>query len=150
MRSLDSFGGVVGNVRLKFGTAKCPTAVCLENNKKSKRHKNGAQSNLQRNHTWGVGRVGYQHSSSPGQSGCVVPARVMNLKYFKLWLTDFYTSLNQYLVQNTKQVRCPILKMRVSKNATPKSSILIGFSIIFTIHFGGPPQFFGNIHMASN
>ena len=30
----------------------------------------------------------------------------------------------------------------VSKNnGTPKSSILIGFSIIFTIHFGGPPQF---------
>ena len=29
-----------------------------------------------------------------------------------------------------------------SKNrGTPKSSILIGFSIIFTIHFGGPPLF---------
>ena len=27
----------------------------------------------------------------------------------------------------------------------PKSSILIGFSIIFTIHFGGPP-IFGNTH----
>ena len=26
-------------------------------------------------------------------------------------------------------------------NGTPKSSILIGFSIIFTIHFGGPPLF---------
>ena len=25
---------------------------------------------------------------------------------------------------------------------TPKSSIFIGFSIIFTIHFGGPPLFF--------
>ena len=24
---------------------------------------------------------------------------------------------------------------------TPKSSILIGFSLIFTIHFGGPPLF---------
>ncbi len=32
--------------------------------------------------------------------------------------------------------------MGVSKNnGTPKSSILIGFSIIFTIHFGGPPIF---------
>ena len=32
--------------------------------------------------------------------------------------------------------------MDVSKNnGTPKSSILIGFSIIFTIHFGGPPLF---------
>ena len=30
----------------------------------------------------------------------------------------------------------------------PKSSILIGFSIIFTIHFG-VPLFFGNTHMTS-
>ena len=30
--------------------------------------------------------------------------------------------------------------MDVSENSgTPKSSILIGFSIIFTIHFGAPP-----------
>ena len=30
--------------------------------------------------------------------------------------------------------------MDVSENSgTPKSSILIGFSIIFTIHFGVPP-----------
>ena len=37
------------------------------------------------------------------------------------------------------------------KNGTPKSSILIGFSIIFTIHFGGfSTPIFGNIHMASN
>ena len=41
--------------------------------------------------------------------------------------------------------------MGVSKNnGTPKSSILIGFSIIFTIHFGGPPLFFGNIHVKEN
>ncbi len=34
--------------------------------------------------------------------------------------------------------------MCVSKNrATPKSPILIGFSFIFTIHFGGPPLFLG-------
>ena len=34
----------------------------------------------------------------------------------------------------------------VSKNRgkTPKSSILIGFSIIFTIHFGGFPPIFGS------
>ena len=32
--------------------------------------------------------------------------------------------------------------MGVSKNkGTPKSSISIGFSMIFTIHFGGPPLF---------
>ena len=35
-----------------------------------------------------------------------------------------------------------ISNMGVSKNrGTPKSSILIGFSIIFTIHFGVPPIF---------
>jgi len=35
--------------------------------------------------------------------------------------------------------------MVVSKNSdTPKSSILIGFSIIFTIHFGGFPPIFGS------
>ena len=34
--------------------------------------------------------------------------------------------------------------MDVSENrGTPKSSILIGFSIIFTIHFGGFPPIFG-------
>ncbi len=38
--------------------------------------------------------------------------------------------------------------MGVSKNnGTPKSSILIGFFIIFTIHFGGFPPIFGNIHI---
>jgi len=31
---------------------------------------------------------------------------------------------------------------------TPKSSILIGFSIIFTIHFGGVTPIFGNTLMA--
>ena len=37
--------------------------------------------------------------------------------------------------------------MGVSKNSgTPKSSILIRFSITFTVHFG-VPLFFGNIHM---
>ena len=38
--------------------------------------------------------------------------------------------------------------MGVSKNnVTPKSSILIGFFIIFTIHFGFFPPIFGNTHM---
>ena len=38
-------------------------------------------------------------------------------------------------------------QMGVSKNrGTPKSSILIGFSIIFTIHFGGT-HIFGNIQI---
>ena len=37
----------------------------------------------------------------------------------------------------------------VSKNSgfPPKSSILIGFSIIFTIHFGGNTTIFGNAHL---
>ena len=39
--------------------------------------------------------------------------------------------------------------MGVSKNSgTPKSSILIGFSIMFTIHFGGFPPIFGNTHIS--
>ena len=39
------------------------------------------------------------------------------------------------------------MHMGVSKNSgTPKSSILIGFSIIFTIHFG-VPLFFENTHI---
>ena len=38
---------------------------------------------------------------------------------------------------------CPWYDMGVSKNrGTPKSSILIGVSIIFTIHFGGFPPIF--------
>ena len=39
--------------------------------------------------------------------------------------------------------------MGVSKNSgTPKSSILIGFSIIFTIHFWGKTPIFGNTHIS--
>ena len=42
---------------------------------------------------------------------------------------------------NHQQYVC-IAHMDVSENnGTPKSSILIGFSMIFTIHFGGPPLF---------
>ena len=38
--------------------------------------------------------------------------------------------------------------MGVSKNnGTPKSSNLVGCSIIFTIHFGVFPPIFGNIHI---
>jgi len=38
--------------------------------------------------------------------------------------------------------------MDVFENSgTPKSSILIGVSIIFTIHFGGKTPIFGNIHI---
>ena len=41
--------------------------------------------------------------------------------------------------------------MGVSENrGTPKSSILIRFSIIFTIHFGVFPPILGNIHIERN
>ena len=43
----------------------------------------------------------------------------------------------------------PIRHMDASENrGTPKSSLLIGFSIIFTIHFG-VPLFFGNTHISN-
>ena len=43
---------------------------------------------------------------------------------------------------------CKVIYVGVSKNhGIPKSSILIGFSIIFTIHFGGNTPIFGNTHM---
>ena len=35
-------------------------------------------------------------------------------------------------------------------NGTPKSSILIGFSIIKFIHFGGPPLFLGNTQLVKH
>ena len=64
-------------------------------------------------------------------------------------------------VQNLKTCQCSCSKtwlfdigdemlpnyMDVSKNrGTPKSSILIGFSVIFTIHLGGFPTILGNTH----
>ena len=53
---------------------------------------------------------------------------------------------------NSKHLECSrAMSMRVFPKimVTPKSSILIGFSIIFTIHFGGKiPLFFGNIHVS--
>ncbi len=43
----------------------------------------------------------------------------------------------------SRKLHIYMIHMGVSKyRGTPKSSILIGFSIIFTIHFGGPPQHF--------
>ena len=42
-------------------------------------------------------------------------------------------------------------RMDVSENSgTPKSSILIGFSIIFSIHFGGNTPIFGNTRIFTN
>ena len=43
-----------------------------------------------------------------------------------------------------------VLYVGVSKNrGTTKKSILIGFSLIFTIHFGGFPPIFGSTPMCS-
>ena len=57
------------------------------------------------------------------------------------WYTSFVWMLPflVFLMNNILAVSY----MSVSKNSgTPKSSILIGFSIIFTIHFGGLPPLF--------
>ena len=59
----------------------------------------------------------------------------------RVWLCDLKKNFNpsfQY--------------MGVSKNnGTPKSSIFIGFSIIFTIHFGGfTPYFWVDIHIETS
>ena len=62
---------------------------------------------------------------------------------YTLASTPFTSNMVNYL--NTTDLN-PVLwisDMGVSKNnATPKSSILIGFSIIFTIHFWGKPPYF--------
>ena len=52
-----------------------------------------------------------------------------------LCLTDFKLDKNIYGCQPKNR-------------GIPKSSISIGFSIIFTIHFGGFPPMFGNIHIS--
>ncbi len=50
----------------------------------------------------------------------------------------------QHNIYIHKQTRDLLYHMGVSKKrGTPKSSILIGFSIIFTIHFGGFTPIFG-------
>ena len=50
------------------------------------------------------------------------------------------------MTSDTRPWYCPpCFNVDFSKNrGTPKSSILIGFFIIFTIHFGGFPPIFGN------
>ena len=49
---------------------------------------------------------------------------------------------------DNQYINKPYCFLGVSKNnGTPKSSNLIGFSIILTIHFGGFPPIFGNTQM---
>ena len=58
---------------------------------------------------------------------------------------SFFSDLRKYEVNevNHPPRTEPVKQMGVFKNfGTPKSSILIGFSIIFTIHFGGKSPYF--------
>ena len=48
-----------------------------------------------------------------------------------------------------KALRRSYLDVSGNSGFPPKSSILIGFSSTFTIHFGGPPLFLENTHLAS-
>ena len=64
--------------------------------------------------------------------------------YIYIFLISIYIHISSYIyiiyIYILYSILC--LYMGVAKNnGTPKSSISIGFSIIFTIHFGGPPLF---------
>ncbi len=62
----------------------------------------------------------------------------MRLRNLKSWL-DMPNGWRFHPITMTPIFPPPKTHMGVSKNSgTPKSSILIGFSIIFTIHFGVP------------
>ncbi len=65
----------------------------------------------------------------------------------KSWLFKNGILKKGYIIIATKKnwVGNVIPYMGVSKSCTPKSSILIGLSIIFTIHFGVFPPIFGNV-----
>ena len=53
--------------------------------------------------------------------------------------------------KHEEQHRGSLVYMGVSLNGgTPKSSIAIGFSMTFTIHFGGKPTILGNTHIWAN
>ena len=56
----------------------------------------------------------------------------------EIWLSEM-ASISEFLGGYHFVVAISMLNMGVSKNnGTPESSISIGFSIIFTIHFGVP------------
>ena len=60
-------------------------------------------------------------------------------------------STGNVLISESRIEHEQIEYMAVSENGgTPKSSIFIGFSIIFTIHFGGTRNFRENLHMVPN
>ena len=85
------------------------------------------------------------HIFSPQGSCLFVFSRHTNLNSFQ----DMSTSTNLCQCYRQPMITMYIyIHMDVSKNkGTPKSSFLIGFSIIFTIHFGGPTPIFGNTHI---
>ena len=78
--------------------------------------------------------------------------------HFNRVFHDFYIQTDKHeinyldkLPRTTLNIQIPCVEhMSVSKKYVffyPKSSILIGFSLIFTIHFGGFPAIFGNTHI---
>ena len=66
----------------------------------------------------------------------------MRLDFFCAWRKTFP-------IGKKKALRRSYLDVSGNSGFPPKSSILIGFSITFTIHFGGPPLFLENTHLAS-
>ena len=81
------------------------------------------------------------HATSKDRSGIFL-GRWMTPGFFvKLFLECFLDTFFRWVFQNSEDEQRPTKfpYMSVSKNnGTPKSSILRGFSIIFTIHFGVP------------
>ena len=62
-------------------------------------------------------------------------------------LTQIHPCLTSYTVYWQKFIRISTWVFPKIVGFPPKSSILIGFSIIFTIHFGGPTPILGNPHI---
>ena len=71
----------------------------------------------------------------------------LHVIYWLYWLSVAWN----FLLIWTLELVIKKYSMGVSENGgTPKSSILIGISIIFTIHFGGNTPIFGNTPMGLN
>ena len=65
------------------------------------------------------------------------------------WDWIFLCVAQNFPHRKKKALRRSYLDVSGNSGFPPKSSILIGFSITFTIHFGGPPLFLENTHLAS-
>ena len=79
-----------------------------------------------------------------------MPAQAGKHKIYPQYSTNKLVNFDEAILKKKNQSN-PVyiwLYMGVSKNnGILKSSILIRFSIIFTIHFGGNTPIFGNIHI---